>query len=83
MYNGKYTMNKLRNELKTMTTQEKKQRLEELQKTLMSEKGKEKSNAFFGISTKANIPHQTRTLRKQIAMIKTSLNIKGYHYHPR
>jgi len=72
---NRYTRNNLKHELETMTMNEKKERLKELQTTLMAEKGKEKSNAFFGaMGIKKNIPHQTRMLRKQIAIVKTDLN---------
>ena len=42
---GKHTFNKLRAELKEMTTKEKQERLRELQELLLAERGKEKSNA--------------------------------------
>lgn len=81
----RHTFNKLKNDLKHMNTQEKQERLKELQEMLMAERGKEKSNAFFGIDggQKNNVPHQTWVIRKQIAIIKTSIHVKGFHYNPR
>jgi len=79
----KYTLNKFRQELGEMDTKQKQERLKELQMILLQENGKEKSNAFFGAGQKVKMPHQTWLLRKEIAMIKTALNVKGYHYHPR
>jgi ribosomal protein L29 len=79
---GRHTMNILRDKLKNLTKEEKQELLQEYQKQLMAEYGREKSNAMGTIGPKKG-PHTTWILRKCIAMIKTSLNEKGYGYQHR
>ena len=78
----RHTLNNLRKELKAMTTEQKKEKLKELQANLMIEWGREKSNAM-GMPGPKSGPHTTWIIRKCIAMVKTSLHMKGFSYNQR
>ena len=82
MKDGKHTLNNLRSELAAMSTDQKKTKLEELQRNLFVEYAKEKSHAIGGADTRGG-PRTCWVLRRCIAMVKTSLHMEGYHYHPR
>jgi ribosomal protein L29 len=79
---GKHTLNNLRKELQTMNMKQKQETLIELQAQLFAERGRAQSHAM-GIPHPPSGPHTCRILRKCIAMVKTSMNMKGYGYHPR
>jgi len=71
---SKHTWNVFKDKVKDMDVKEKKEFLKELQLEHMEAYARK-----FQSPDVARI----RMLRKKIAYMKTILNMKGYHYHPR
>lgn len=70
----RHTLNKFKDTIRNMTKEEKEQLLADLKLTLMTERSK---------CAKGGSSMNIRLLRRQIAMVKTELNYKGFHYVPR
>jgi len=66
-----------------MNDSEKRAELKKLQEILLADRGKHKSNAIIGKGNKEGYSNNMWVIRKQIAIVKTSLNMKGFHYNPR
>lgn len=74
---NRHTRNNFKAHLKNLSVDEKKQLLNDIQITLIGEKTREKSHLARGVTEyKMFCPHNTRVLRRQIAVIKTDLNKK-------
>jgi ribosomal protein L29 len=73
-YKRKYTWNNFKAKVLRMTPQEQKEFLSQLQQEYMTERTKTKR----GLDA-----NNLKLYRRQIAFIKTLMNIPGYHYHPR
>ena len=71
-----YTWNTFRAKVKDMNDKEKREFISELHLELMKERVDIKK-APTGVS------NHIRLYRKQIAYLKTMLNVKGFHYKPR
>jgi len=70
-----HTLNKFKNKVKAMTPEERQETLKDLQASLMLNYTK---------SRKGNVGHDNvRLIRRKIAMVKTFMNVKGYHYKGR
>ena len=69
-----HTWSEFKNKVSEMNTEEKREFLHQLQL--------EKMEAYTRRFQDPNVA-LVRTLRKKIAYMKTILNMKGYHYHPR
>jgi len=71
---GKNSWNEFKNKVNAMTTEEKEELLQDLHKDYMEYRTRK-----FHDPDVARI----RFTRKKIAYLKTVLNVKGFHYHPR
>ena len=66
-----------------MNDKQKREKLKKLQGVLMEKRGKTKGNTLGTKGNQEGISNNMWVIRKQIAILKTSLNVKGYNYHPR
>ena len=71
-----YKWNEFKNKVKGMSTEEKKDLLNDLRAELMVARMEAKKGAGGNMN-------RPKSLRKQIAYVKTVLNYKGYSYNPR
>lgn len=71
---GRHTLNNFKQKIKAMDREEQKQELLELRKTLMEAKTK---------AQKGEHGPNVRLVKHQIAILKTVMNEKGFHYNPR
>jgi len=72
----KHMWNEFKNKVNGMSDSEKREFLDDIRSELMSARMEAKKGAGGNMN-------RPRTLRKQVAYIKTVLNYKGFRYNPR